>query len=124
MDNQQKPEENTVDTVTSISEALAILIQGVKISVDHRTNGLSIYSLADIGQISQAIDYITQSGRPTPKISSITEAASVLIQAVLVGQEHGAYIFEDARLIAEAVDFLTIPQEDNEDNGSKSDFIS
>ena len=111
-EQSDKSPQPVLDVISTIGEAIAVLIQGAKIAVGFRKpDGKSLFNFNEIRILGEAIDFITQVERPTPNISNITEAVTALIQGNSIGQEYVAFDFADARLIAEAIDFLTIPQE-------------
>lgn len=43
-------------------------------------------------------------------VTNIPDAVSILIQASRIGQEHGIFTLEEARVIADAIDLILTPQ--------------
>jgi hypothetical protein len=52
------------------------------------------------------------------QITDIPDAVGILIQAARIGQEHGIFTLEEARLIADSIDLILTPQ--NTSNNSNS----
>ena len=110
MTEQPAPSENKVESVSNLDEAVSVLIQGALLAVNFRTpDGKSILGLQDANAIGQSIDFLHGKEKATPKVPSATVAVSVLMQAVHLAQEHGAFTYSDARLLGEAIDFITVP---------------